>query len=158
MKSNILITNWFYFFNNWIPNITLFLIYIHKPFFFFFIKWKRSQTSIYIFRFINSCIDQNGRIHVARPLVLYVCFVDCCLSFWTFSFGHCVVCSSIYGFWLPLWNLQALLINVVWLDLWTINNFIGQYLETFRIRTKTYFISTRINCHRKVLHYYTRKD
>jgi hypothetical protein len=21
----------------------------------------------------------------------------------TFSFGHCVICSSIYGFWLPLW-------------------------------------------------------
>jgi hypothetical protein len=30
----------------------------------------------------------------------YVCFVDRCLSFCTFSFGHCVVCSSIYGFWL----------------------------------------------------------
>jgi hypothetical protein len=26
-----------------------------------------------------------------------------------FSFGHCVVCSSIYGFWLPLWYLQTLL-------------------------------------------------
>jgi hypothetical protein len=26
------------------------------------------------------------------------------------SFGHCVVCS-IYGFWLPLWYLQALLIG-----------------------------------------------
>jgi hypothetical protein len=25
------------------------------------------------------------------------------------SFGHCVVCSSIYGFWLPLWFLQTLL-------------------------------------------------
>ena len=23
-----------------------------------------------------------------------------------FSFGHCVVCSSIYEFWLPLWYLQ----------------------------------------------------
>ena len=21
----------------------------------------------------------------------------------TFSFGHCVICSSIYGFWLPIW-------------------------------------------------------
>ena len=42
-------------------------------------------------------------VHVTRSLVLYVCFVDCCLSFCTFSFGHCVVCSSsIYGFWLPL--------------------------------------------------------
>ena len=36
---------------------------------------------------------------VTRSLVLYVCFVDHCLSFCTFSFGHCFVCSSsIYGF------------------------------------------------------------
>ena len=49
-------------------------------------------------------------VHVTRSLVLYVCFVDRCLSFCTFSFGHCVVCSSsIYGFWLPLWYLQTLL-------------------------------------------------
>jgi hypothetical protein len=46
---------------------------------------------------------------VTRSLALYVCFVDRCLSFCTFSFGHCVVCSSIYGFWLPLWYLQTLL-------------------------------------------------
>jgi len=49
-------------------------------------------------------------VRVTRSLVLYVCFVDRFLSFCTFSFGHCVVCSSsIYGFWLPLWYLQALL-------------------------------------------------
>jgi hypothetical protein len=49
-------------------------------------------------------------VRVTRSLVLYVCFVDRCLSFCTFSFGHCVVCSSsIYGFWLPLWYLQTLL-------------------------------------------------
>ena len=30
-----------------------------------------------------------------------------------FSFGQCVVCSSsIYGFWLPLWYLQTLLLTV----------------------------------------------
>jgi hypothetical protein len=29
------------------------------------------------------------------------------LSFCTFSFGHCVVCSSLYGFWLPLWYAQS---------------------------------------------------
>ena len=34
-----------------------------------------------------------------RSLVLFVCFVDRCLSFCTFSVGHCVVCSSsIYDF------------------------------------------------------------
>jgi hypothetical protein len=36
-------------------------------------------------------------VRVSRSLVLYVCFVDRCLSFCTFSFGHCVVCYfSIY--------------------------------------------------------------
>ena len=49
-------------------------------------------------------------VRVTRFLVLYVCLVDRCLSFCTFTFGHCVVCSSsIYGFWLPLWYLQTLL-------------------------------------------------
>jgi len=43
-------------------------------------------------------------------VLLYVCFVDRCLSSCTFSFGHCVVfSSSIYGFWLPFWYLQTLL-------------------------------------------------
>jgi hypothetical protein len=41
-------------------------------------------------------------VRVTRSLVLCVCFVDRCLSFCTFSFSHCVVCScSIYGFWYP---------------------------------------------------------
>ena len=49
-------------------------------------------------------------VRVTRSLVLCVCFVDRCLSFCTFSFGHCVVCSSsIYGFGLLLWYLQTLL-------------------------------------------------
>jgi hypothetical protein len=48
---------------------------------------------------------------VTRSLVLYVCFPDRYLSFCAFSFGHCVFCSSIYGFWLPLWYLQTLLVN-----------------------------------------------
>ena len=39
-----------------------------------------------------------------------MCFVDRCLSFCTFSFGHFIVFSfSIYGFWLPLWYPQTLL-------------------------------------------------
>ena len=38
-------------------------------------------------------------VRVTRSLVLCVCFVDRCLSFCTFFFGYCVVCSSsIYGF------------------------------------------------------------
>ena len=51
-----------------------------------------------------------SEVRDTRSLVLYVCFVDRCLSFCPFSFGHCVVCpSSIYGFWLPIWYLQTLL-------------------------------------------------
>jgi len=36
----------------------------------------------------------RNNIRVTRFLVLCVCFVDRCLSFCTFSFGHCVVCYS----------------------------------------------------------------
>jgi len=48
-----------------------------------------------------------SEVRVTRSLVLYIC-----LSFCTFSVGHCVVCSSsIYGFWLPpLLYLQTLLV------------------------------------------------
>ena len=46
-------------------------------------------------------------VRVTQSLVLCVCFVDLCLSFCSFSFDHCVVCSSsIYG--LPIWYLQIL--------------------------------------------------
>ena len=51
-------------------------------------------------------------VRVTWYLLLCVCFVDRCLSFCTFSFDHCVVCSSIYRFWLPLWYLQTLLASV----------------------------------------------
>jgi hypothetical protein len=41
-------------------------------------------------------------------------FVDRCLSFSPFSFGHCVVCSSsTYGFSLPLWYLSAIVLSVL---------------------------------------------
>ena len=41
-------------------------------------------------------------VRVTRSLVLCVCFVDRCLFFCYFSFGHCVVWTSKYGFSLPL--------------------------------------------------------
>ena len=66
-------------------------------------------------------------VRVTRYLVLYVCFVDRCLSFCTFSFGPCIVCSSsIYRFWLPLWYLQTLL---------SINS---RTLSTVNVRFKIY--------------------
>ena len=81
------------------------------------IRLKSSNTNIisgpgtaYLPRHLSSSPVFSG-VRVARSSVLYVCFVDRCLSFCTFSFGNCVVCSSsIYGFWLPLWYLQTLLL------------------------------------------------
>ena len=29
------------------------------------------------------------------------------------SFGHCVVCPSIYGFWLPIWYLLTIVLSVL---------------------------------------------
>jgi hypothetical protein len=53
-------------------------------------------------------------VRVTWSLVLYVCFVDRCLSFCSFSSGHCVGCSSaIYGFWFPLWCLQTILASYI---------------------------------------------
>ena len=37
-------------------------------------------------------------VRYTRSLVVYVCFVDRCLSFYSFSLGHCVVCSLICEF------------------------------------------------------------
>ena len=63
------------------------------------------------------------RVCAIRSLVLYVCFVNRCLSFCPFYFGHCVVCSSsIYRLWLPLcylpmnaiWNIENLKIWFFW--------------------------------------------
>jgi hypothetical protein len=59
-------------------------------------------------------LKQTGTYNHSRAFVFVLCvwFVDRCLSFCTFSFGHCVVCSSwIYGFWLSLWCLQILLLR-----------------------------------------------
>ena len=33
-------------------------------------------------------------VRVTRSFVLFVCFVDHCLSYFPFSFDHCVVCKS----------------------------------------------------------------
>ncbi len=67
-----------------------------------------------------------------RSLVVCVCFVDRCLSFCPFFFGHCVVCSSIYGFWLALWYLQTLLNILSKLKTWQfrVSLFLQCYLST----------------------------
>ena len=53
-------------------------------------------------------------VRVTWSLVLYVCFADLCLSFCTFSFAHCFVCSSsIYGFWLPPFGIFKLFLLLI---------------------------------------------
>ena len=65
------------------------------------VTYRRNDNSLFYF-------VKSNMVRVTRSLVLYVCFVDRCLFFCTFSFGYCVVCSSsIYGLWLPLWYLQT---------------------------------------------------
>jgi hypothetical protein len=44
------------------------------------------------------CLSYDLRILIA-PLV---------------SCGHCIVCPMIYGFWLPLWYLVAIVLSVLW--------------------------------------------
>jgi hypothetical protein len=86
--------------------------------------------------FVRACQDGSifSGVRVTRSLVLCVCFLDRCLFFCTFSFwplcclfffdlrilitplisfGHCVVCSSIYVFWLPLWYIVAIVLSVL---------------------------------------------
>jgi hypothetical protein len=51
-------------------------------------------------------------VRVARSLVFCVMFYRSLFApFCAFSFGHCVVCPSIYDFWLPIWYLQTFLIT-----------------------------------------------
>ena len=67
--------------------------------------WSRFEltTSVVI---DTDCIGSfKSNYHAITASTAPVCFVDRCLSFRTFSLGHCVVCSSNYGFWLPLWYL-----------------------------------------------------
>ena len=52
-------------------------------------------------------------VRVARSLVFCVMFLDRCLSFCPVSFGHCIVCSLIYSFWLLLWYLLATVLSVL---------------------------------------------
>jgi hypothetical protein len=52
-------------------------------------------------------------VRIARSL--FFCVVFCRSLFVLFLFGHCIVCSSIYDFWLSLWYLQTFLIKVSFL-------------------------------------------
>ena len=67
--------------------------------------------------------------HVAQPLVCCAMFARIYLSFDTFSYSHCILCFSIYGFWLSLWYPQTFL------------HAIHHGVYTFVIPTKTSAVS-----------------
>jgi hypothetical protein len=60
-----------------------------------------TRSLVFYAMFCRSLFVFSG-VRVTRSLDLCVCFVDRCLSFCTFSFGHCVVCSSVF------WSLCCL--------------------------------------------------
>jgi hypothetical protein len=89
---------------NCIDWIILFVIYCHWPkYIFFWYPCHMLQFGILVVRRVwryqrghqNPYIEEQttpvfSGVRVSRSLVLCVCFVDRCLSFCTFSFGHCV--------------------------------------------------------------------
>jgi hypothetical protein len=71
--------------------------------------------------------------------ISYVCVLYIVVC--PFSFGHCVVCSSIYGFYLLLWYLQTLLTftNAIsakdfWLEERLCRSFDCLYLYLFHLK------------------------
>jgi hypothetical protein len=54
-------------------------------------------------------------VRVTLSLVLCVMFGRSLFVLLSFSFGHCVVCPSIYGFWLSLRYLQTLRILILYM-------------------------------------------
>jgi hypothetical protein len=71
-------------------------------------------------------------VRVTRSLVLCVCFVDRCLSFCTFSFGHCVVCSS------SIYDIRILITPLVSSNssYWYRAIFISEQLKVCKLRKK----------------------
>ena len=62
------------------------------PYYIFFYKITEQELLI-LPEHLDSPPVLSG-VRFTRSLVLYVGFVDRCLSFCTFSFGHCAICSS----------------------------------------------------------------
>lgn len=110
------------------------MIYIHSPFYeaIFFVNYMFVHREIRRVPLVEHAMltlpDNLGSspvfsaLHVAQPLVAVQCFVDHCCLCCPSSFCHYIFCpSQTYGFWLPLWCLQAFLDNVgIWLHLYLI--------------------------------------
>ena len=54
-----------------------------------------STVQYQVFLDMHRLAEWNSWVRVTRSLALYVCFVDRCLSFCTFSFGHCILIAPL---------------------------------------------------------------
>jgi uncharacterized membrane protein len=93
--------------------------YINKCIFLASIDWGELRTQTHIQEELLILPEHLSSppvfigVRVTRSLVL--CMFCISLFFCSFSFGHCVVCtSSIYGFWLSLWHLFSKTFNTVY--------------------------------------------
>ena len=68
--------------------------WVNKYFHGIVISWITSGVGTAYPSWSPEFITGFSGVRITRSLVLYVCFVDRCLSFCTISFGHRVVCSS----------------------------------------------------------------
>jgi hypothetical protein len=128
-------------------------------------SFSSKYPEIFVFKIPCSPHSVMQRIKINREtrcLVLCVCFADRCLSFCTFSFGHCVVCSAtIYRFWLPLCYFQTLFLieATIWqlkernckiTILWILNINIKRkklaYIYNFGRRFKNKYTDDHVTC------------
>ena len=63
-----------------------------------FLLWRKSRFLTYIYVLWNTVDRKSWELQHLIYIYIYI-------------FGHCDVCSSIYGFYLSLWYLQNLLNN-----------------------------------------------
>ena len=54
-----------------------------------------STVQYQVFLDMHRLAEWNSWVRATRSLALYVCFVDRCLSFCTFSFGHCILIAPL---------------------------------------------------------------
>ena len=79
------------------------------------IVWNQTVQGTYWFCSVNNTLRKCRS--VVGFVLLYceypVLFSMSLFFFCSFSFGHCIVCPLIYGFWFHLWYIQSVLWSVV---------------------------------------------
>jgi hypothetical protein len=98
---------------------------------------------------------------INRSLVLFVCFEDCCLSFYPFSVGHCVVCllpftHSDYPFRIVK---PFLYLHKSWMKkgfgkcLRQVEPICGHFWHIYSIAVNQIMVATAYNCSNKNIHF-----